>query len=100
MLKEKDILRGEVLYSEGDGADFLFFMKEGEIILYCDISDEIQIPVIETGQSFNVPICVYRMGSYFGDQECLTEVIKTELIDDKKYYRQATAEAWQNCSVL
>lgn len=48
MLKEKEIIKGEVLYSEGDGADYLFFMKEGEIMLYCDISEEVRIPIIET----------------------------------------------------
>lgn len=47
MLKEKEIVRGEVLYSEGDGADYLFFIKEGEIMLYCDISEEMTIPVID-----------------------------------------------------
>jgi CRP-like cAMP-binding protein len=41
MLKEKEILKGEVLFSEGDGADFIYFMKEGQIMLYVDISEEV-----------------------------------------------------------
>lgn len=36
---------------------------------------------------FNVPMSVFSVGSYFGDQECLTANLFLEEYDDKKYYR-------------
>jgi CRP-like cAMP-binding protein len=68
-LAEKDIYRGEVLYSEGDGAEDIYFVLGGQIQLYFDISDIIDFPedVISQHKGFNVPIVLYQDGSYFGD---------------------------------
>lgn len=89
LLGQKDIFRDEVLYSEGDGAEDIYFLLEGKIILYFDISELIELPdgTIEPHQGFNVPIIMYQDGSHFGDQECLTDRLLVDQFDEQKYYR-------------
>jgi hypothetical protein len=58
------------LYSEGDGAEDILFVVDGKIKLYVDISEQINLPsgtIDFRKQGFNVPICMFETGSYFGD---------------------------------
>ena len=44
--------------------------------MYIDISDKIELPenlIDREHQAFNVPIAVFRAGSYFGDEDVLNE---------------------------
>jgi CRP-like cAMP-binding protein len=47
--------------------------------------------------AFNVPYSLYSEGSYFGDSDCLVELL---LPTQQKNYRDSTAEATENSEVM
>lgn len=66
----------EILYSQGDWADEIFFIYDGSAILYTDFSDEIDMePYVHHLDCFNVPICIYSSGAYFGDNDVIPSKI-------------------------
>ena len=72
--------------------------------MYVDISDRIELPeglIDKEEHAFNVPIAVYRAGSYFGDEDVLNEIDMNNLRDnDKKTYRSVTAECTENIEIM
>ena len=58
MLKARKLYMGDLLYSEGDLADEVYFVMSGSFFLYKDISDMIILPeklIDKESQAFNVP---------------------------------------------
>ena len=96
--------RGDLLYSEGDLADEIIFVLDGTFYLYKDISDMIILPeklIDKESQAFNVPFLRYGIGSYFGDQDCMTEIEDMdESSTTRKYYRESTAECIEDSEIL
>jgi len=62
----------DILYSQGDQAEELFFMLKGNVLLYVDISELVDMSnYIQPDQCFNVALAVYSDGSYFGDSDII-----------------------------
>ena len=62
----------DILYSQGDSADEIYFLLLGSVLLYVDITDHVDMSsIIPQQQSFNVPIAMYGSSSYFGDNDVL-----------------------------
>lgn len=82
-------LASDVLYSQGDSCDEIFFLFQGKIMLYIDISDHINMEHhIGLDQAFNVPIALCNAGIYFGDNDVLLH---------KNGYRVHTAICEEDC---
>ena len=95
--------RGDLLYSEGDLADEIIFVLDGTFYLYKDISDMIILPeklIDKESQAFNVPFLRYGIGSYFGDQDCMTEIENVDEDETRKFYRESTAECIEDSEIL
>lgn len=66
----------DILYSQGDYADEIFFVFKGSAVLYNDISEVVNMkPLVRENECFNVSICIYKSGSYFGDNDVLLSKI-------------------------
>ena len=90
----RKLYRGDILFSEGDIADEVVFVLNGSIHLYKDISDLVPLPeklIDEQSQAFNVPFARYGSSSFFGDEDCLMELLNDKS-SAKKLYRESTAE--------
>ena len=77
MLKARKFYRGDLLFSEGDLADEIIFVLNGTVYLYKDISDMTKLPdklIDRERQAFNVPYLRQGVGSFFGDEDCITEI--------------------------
>jgi len=60
----------DILFSQGDQAEDIYFVFRGSILLYVDLSEIIDMQnLVKDDQSFNMPIAVYTKGSYFGDSD-------------------------------
>ena len=71
-LKLMSLYDNDILYSQGDQAEEIFFVYHGSILLYVDILDFINMePFIKTDQVFNIPLAIYSNGSYFGDNDMM-----------------------------
>lgn len=69
-LKNLLYYENDILFNQGDQAEEVFFVFSGQIMLYVDIVDFLNMePFIKSDQSFNLPLSVYVNGSYFGDNE-------------------------------
>lgn len=65
-------LEGDILYSQGDSCDELFFLYKGKVVLYLDISDHVNMAhLISPENAFNVNMVIYGNGTYFGDNDVL-----------------------------
>ena len=64
----------EMLFSQGDAADSIFFLFHGIVNLYTDLSDLVDISafVVKEG-SFNIKFMTFTNGSYFGDNDVLLD---------------------------
>lgn len=99
LLKPRKLYRGDLLYSEGDVAEEIYFVLNGSFTLYVDASEllKLQPGTIDPAcEAFNIPYTQYGMGSYFGDQDCLIDLNQPTHI---KSYRDSTAEANDDCDI-
>jgi CRP-like cAMP-binding protein len=103
LLKERKLYRGDILYAEGDLIDEIIFVLKGSFYLYKDISDMVTLPakvIDKETQAFNVPYLRYGGGSYFGDEDCLIEIDRDDISENKKYYRESTAECVDDAEIF
>lgn len=71
-LKPLNLYGNDILFSQGDQAEEIFFNLKGEVVLYVDISEFVDLSIfISIEKCFNLPISVYSTGSYFGDNDVL-----------------------------
>lgn len=71
-LQPLNLFDNDILFSQGDLAEEIFFVLHGKVLLLTDITDVIDFSLYLTAEvSFNVPISVYSDGSYFGDNDVL-----------------------------
>jgi len=71
-LKLNSLFEKDIVYSQGDQAEEIHFLFHGEIILYKDVSDFIDMKdVVKMENTFNIPFASYLTGSYFGDNDAL-----------------------------
>jgi len=69
-LRGRSFYPGELLYSEGDTAEEIYFIYVGNFRLFKDMSKLLPLPegtIDLKTQAFNVPYSTYSSGSYFGD---------------------------------
>jgi hypothetical protein len=60
----------DILFNQGDQAEEIFFVYYGSVLHYIDILDFMNMePFIKADQAFNIPMCLFSNGSYFGDNE-------------------------------
>jgi CRP-like cAMP-binding protein len=100
LLKAHKVFRGDILYAQQDTADEIFFVIEGSFTVYFDLSGMIDLPpgtIDYDTQAFNVPYSIYTEGSYFGDSDCLVDLL---LPVQNKNFRDSTAEATDNSEVM
>lgn len=73
-LKLMSLYDNDILFSQGDQAEEIFFVYHGSILLYVDVLDFINMePFIKPESVFNIPLCIYSNGSYFGDNDMLLQ---------------------------
>lgn len=65
ILRPLKLLPNDILYTQSEHADEIYFIKRGKIKLYVDIN--MNDPNIEESQ--NLPFIAYVEGSYFGDSD-------------------------------
>jgi len=62
LLRVRKVHYQDILYSEGDIAEELFFIMNGDLTLFADMSRIISLPnglINPFSQSFNVPVVIY-----------------------------------------
>ena len=47
-----------------------------------------------------MPFLRYGIGSYFGDQDCMTEIENVDEDATRKFYRESTAECIEDSEIL
>ena len=47
-----------------------------------------------------MPFLRYGIGSYFGDQDCMTEIENVDEDTTRKFYRESTAECIEDSEIL
>ena len=102
-MRTRKLYQGDILYSQGDVADEVVFVLNGSFSLYIDISDKIELPEKDFDketQAFNVPFSLYRMGSYFGDEDVLVDIDFQVDNDSHKLYRSCTVEANEDAEIM
>ena len=70
--------------------------------MYKDISDMVEIPakvINKEMEAFNVPFLRYAGGSYFGDEDCLIEIDRADISENKKYWRQSTVQCMDDAEI-
>jgi CRP-like cAMP-binding protein len=73
-LKPMTLYDNDILFNQGDQAEEIFFVYNGSVLHYVDILDFMNMePFIKNDQAFNVPLCLFSDGSYFGDNEVLLQ---------------------------
>jgi len=89
----------EILYSQGDAADELYFIIDGAITLFADLQSV--IPVLDglidpLTESFNVPYALYYKQGYFGDSDNYNPTRKRKMIqrESTAYSEQIKSEVW------
>lgn len=100
LLRALKIYRGDLLYAQEDIADEIYFVIEGQFTVYIDLSELLDLPfgtIDPIVNSFNVPFSIFQSGSYFGDSDCITELLQST---QQKCYRDSTAEASDNSEVM
>ena len=67
--------RDDIIFSEDDYADQIFFLFKGKVIMYHDITSDINMEsFVPMEKAFNIASVIYDKGSYFGDNEVLGAV--------------------------
>ena len=75
-LRARKVYSNDILYSQGDTSEEIFFVLQGGFTLYADLSLLIELPrrtIDPHHQAFNVPVIFYGTGSYFGDFDSLIQ---------------------------
>ena len=84
-------LANDVLFSQGDSCDEIFFIYKGKVVMYIDISDHINMQhFVSLDKAFNLPLTIYNAGTYFGDNDVLLL---------KNGYRVHTAICKEDCLI-
>jgi CRP-like cAMP-binding protein len=74
-LKLNSYFDNDIVYSQGDQAEELFFIFHGEVLFYKDVSEVIDMrEVVRMESAFNIPFASYSAGSYFGDNDALLHI--------------------------
>ena len=61
-----------MLFSQGDAAEDIFFLFHGNIDLYTDLSELVDMkPLVRDDGSFNVKFMSFANGAYLGDNDVL-----------------------------
>lgn len=73
-LKVMNLFENDILYSQSDQAEELFFVFHGTVLLLIDIMDVVDMTkFVKIDNTFNIPVCIYSSGSYFGDNDVLLQ---------------------------
>lgn len=81
----------DILFSQGDQANEIFFIFQGGILLYIDITDFVDLKGhIKPDEGFNLPLAMFNSGSYFGD---------SDVMHKKNGYRSQTAICQDDCQM-
>ena len=89
-LKNMNLYDNDILFSQGDQAEEIFFMYHGSVLHYIDITDFVEMKALDKGKCFNIPFSIYTNGSYFGDNDVLLQ---------KNGYRTTTAICHSDCHI-
>jgi CRP-like cAMP-binding protein len=66
------VFDNEILFSQGDLSDLIYFVFKGNIVLLTDLSELVDMSLhLKPFVSFNVPLCHFIDGSFLGDNEVL-----------------------------
>ena len=67
-----NLFEDDILYSQNDQSTHIYFVFNGSILLYIDVSIIINMTYfVDQESSFNIPVMIYSNGSYFGDNDVL-----------------------------
>ena len=75
-LTQHVFFQDDILYSQSDIAEYMYFLYEGEVQLFSDISQEIDMSGLLDYQDkcvFNIQFTHYTSGGYFGDEDSLIQ---------------------------
>lgn len=73
-LKMLALYDNDILFSQGDQAEEMFFIFHGSVLLYVDLSEIVDMRTfVKDDSCFNLPIAVYSNGSYFGDNDVILQ---------------------------
>lgn len=64
----------DILYSQGDTAEDVFFIYKGSVLLYVDLTDLVDMTsyqLLDATRCFNVAVALFSSSSYFGDNDVL-----------------------------
>jgi CRP-like cAMP-binding protein len=71
-LKSLNLFDNDILFSQGDQAEEIFFIFHGSVLLYIDLSEIVDMrSIVKEDSCFNVPLAIYSNSSYFGDNDVL-----------------------------
>jgi len=91
-LKNINLFENDILFSQGDQAEEIFFIFHGRVLILFDLTDIVNMKtLVKDNECFNVPICIYSDGSYFGDNDVILQ---------RNGYRQMTAVCQQDCQIF
>ena len=65
-------LSDEIVYSQDDAAEHMYFIEEGQVSLFVDLSEIVDMSLfLSQYECFNMPITGYSNGSQFGETDLL-----------------------------
>lgn len=71
-LKLIHLFENDIIYSQDDSANLFYFLLEGEVQVYMDVSHKLNLKdILPELDNFNLPLANYKSGSYFGDNDFL-----------------------------
>ena len=90
-LKTLNLFDNDILFSQGDQAEEIFFIFHGSVLLYVDLSEIVDMQTLVKGDKcFNVPLAIYSNSSYFGDNDVLLQ---------RNGYRSITGICQGDCQI-
>lgn len=90
-LKSLNLFDNDILFSQGDQAEEIFFIFHGGVLLYVDLSEIVDMKqFVKEDSAFNVPLAIYSNGSYFGDNDVLLQ---------RNGYRSITGICQGDCQI-
>ena len=73
-LKQLTFYHNDIIFNQGDQAEEIFFILRGNVLLYIDVVDFLNMePFIKQNSVFNMPLAIFNNGSYFGDNDCFLQ---------------------------
>ena len=73
-LSNMSMFDNDILFSQGDQAEELFFIFQGSCLIFVDLSEIVDMSsLVKIDQSFNVPLAIYTKSSYFGDNDVMLQ---------------------------